>query len=94
MTSSLLPRTAFMPWTPTWVRPCGFPCFRAKRRRTTAAVPGHNGAIYLLAMSNDGSGNYLHRLQALDLTSSTELLGGKLVQATYPGTGDNSDGVT
>lgn len=54
---------------------------------------GPNGVIYLVAMSKDGSGNYFQRLHALDLTSGAELFGGpKLVQAKYPGTGDNSDG--
>ncbi len=54
---------------------------------------GPNGVIYLVAMSKNGSGNYFQRLHALDLASGAELFGGpKLVQATYPGTGDNSDG--
>jgi len=52
---------------------------------------GPNGAIYLVAMSKDGSGNYFQRLHALDLTTGAELFGGPTtVQATYPGTGDNS----
>jgi hypothetical protein len=54
---------------------------------------GPNGAIYLVAMSKDGSGNYFQRLHALDLATHAELFGGpKEIQATYPGTGDNSDG--
>lgn len=54
---------------------------------------GPNGAIYLIAMSKDGSGNYFHRLHALDLTSGAELFGGpKDIQAKYPGKGDNTDG--
>ncbi len=54
---------------------------------------GTNGAIYVVAMSKDGSGHYHQRLHALDLALGTELLGGpKEIQATYPGTGDNSDG--
>lgn len=54
---------------------------------------GPNGVIYLVAMSKDGSGNYFQRLHALDLTSGAELFSGpKLVEATYPGKGDNSDG--
>jgi hypothetical protein len=54
---------------------------------------GPNGAIYLVAMSKDGSGNYFQRLHALDLALGTELFGGPVdIQATYPGTGDNSDG--
>jgi Immunoglobulin domain/Immunoglobulin I-set domain len=52
---------------------------------------GTHGAIYVVAMSKDASGNYFHRLHALDLTTGGELFGGPmLVQATYPGTGDSS----
>ncbi len=52
---------------------------------------GGNGAIYLIAMSKDRLGTYFQRLHALDLTTGEELLGGPQdVQATYPGTGDNS----
>jgi hypothetical protein len=54
---------------------------------------GPNGAVYLVASSKDASGNYYLRLHALDLALGTELFGGPLeVQASYPGTGDNSDG--
>ncbi|HEY6387847.1 MAG TPA: hypothetical protein VIX91_19390 [Candidatus Acidoferrum sp.] len=54
---------------------------------------GTHGAIYVVAMSKDANGNYFHRLHALDLTTGVELFGGPtLVQATYPGSGDNSTG--
>jgi hypothetical protein len=54
---------------------------------------GTHGAIYVVAMSKDASGNYFHRVHALDLTTGAELFGGPmLVQATYPGTGDDSSG--
>ena len=54
---------------------------------------GPNGAIYLVAMSTDGSGHYFQRLHALDITTGAELFGGPAtIQATYPGTGDNSNG--
>ncbi len=54
---------------------------------------GPHGAIYVVAMSKDANGNYFHRVHALDLTTGAELFGGPtLVQATYPGTGDNSSG--
>jgi hypothetical protein len=54
---------------------------------------GPHGAIYVVAMSKDGNGNYFQRLHALDLTTGAELFGGPTtVQATYPGTGDNSSG--
>jgi Chitobiase/beta-hexosaminidase C-terminal domain len=52
---------------------------------------GPDGAIYLVAMSKDNAGNYHQRLHALDLTKGTELFSGpREIQATYPGTGDNS----
>jgi hypothetical protein len=54
---------------------------------------GPHGAIYVVAMSKNSSGNYFHRLHALDLTTGAELFGGPItVQAAYPGTGDNSSG--
>ncbi len=53
---------------------------------------GPNGAVYVLAMSKNGSA-YHQRLHALDLALGTELFGGPVdIQATYPGTGDNSNG--
>ena len=54
---------------------------------------GPNGAIYLVAMSKDGSGNYFQRIHALDVTTGAELFGGPTtIQASVPGTGDNSNG--
>jgi hypothetical protein len=56
---------------------------------------GPNGAIYLVATSKDGSGNYYHRVHALDLALGAELFGGPVnVQATYPGTGANTNGTS
>jgi hypothetical protein len=52
---------------------------------------GPHGTLYLLAMSQDGAGNYHHRLHALDLTTGAEQWGGpKEIVATYLGTGANS----
>ena len=54
---------------------------------------GPNGAIYVVAMSRDASGNYFQRLHALDITNGAELFGGpKNITASYPGVGDNSSG--
>jgi hypothetical protein len=54
---------------------------------------GTNGAVYVVAMSKDGSGKYHQRLHALDLALGTELFSGPVeIQATYPGTGGNSNG--
>jgi hypothetical protein len=56
---------------------------------------GPNGAVYLVAMSKDGSGNYHQRLHALDLALGTELFSGPVdIQATYPGTGDDTNGTS
>jgi outer membrane protein assembly factor BamB len=53
---------------------------------------GPNGAIYLVAMSKNG-GTYFQRLHALDLTTGAELFGGPhTISATFPGTGDDSNG--
>ena len=54
---------------------------------------GPNGAVYVAAMSKDNSGRYHQRVHALDLALGTELFGGPVeVHATFPGTGDGSDG--
>jgi hypothetical protein len=56
---------------------------------------GPNGAVYVVAMSKDGSGNYYQRLHALDLALGTELFNGPVdIEATYPGTGDNTNGTS
>ena len=54
---------------------------------------GQYGAIYFVAMSKDSAGHYHQRLHALDLKTGAELFGGpKEIAATYPGTGDGSQG--
>ncbi len=54
---------------------------------------GPNGAVYVVAMSKDNSGKYHQRVHALDLALGTELFGGPIeVRATFPGSGDGSDG--
>lgn len=54
---------------------------------------GPNGAMYLVAMSKNGSGTYFQRVHALDITTGAELFGGPAtIQAQYPGTGANSNG--
>ncbi len=54
---------------------------------------GSNGTIYVIAMSKSGSSQYFQRIHALNLATGTEMLGGpKVIQATFPGTGDNSSG--
>ena len=52
---------------------------------------GPNGTIYVVAMSKDALGTYHQRLHALDVTTGAEQFGGpKEIQASYPGSGDNS----
>jgi hypothetical protein len=54
---------------------------------------GVHGTIYVIAMSKDGSGNYHQRLHALDVTTGVEEFGGPHeIQASFPGSGDNSSG--
>ena len=54
---------------------------------------GAHGTIYAVAMSKDGAGNYHQRLHALDVTTGAEQFGGpEDIQASFPGTGDNSSG--
>jgi Immunoglobulin I-set domain len=58
---------------------------------STPVIDRSRNAIYVVAMSKDGNGNYYQRLHALNLTTGQELFGGPTtVQATFPGTGDNS----
>jgi outer membrane protein assembly factor BamB len=54
---------------------------------------GPHGALYTVAMSKNGTGNYFQRIHALDVTTGAELFGGPTtITAAYPGTGDNSTG--
>ncbi len=57
----------------------------------TPVIDRQRGAIYLVAMTKDFSGNYHQRLHAMDLTNGKELFGGPTeITATYPGSGDGS----
>ena len=59
---------------------------------STPVIDRPNGVMYVVAMSKNGS-NYFQRIHALDITSGAEMFGGPVtVQATYPGTGENSSG--
>jgi hypothetical protein len=60
---------------------------------STPVIDRGRGAIYVVAVSKDASGNYLHRIHALDLTAGKELFGGPTtITATYPGDGAGSSG--
>ena len=54
---------------------------------------GPNGTIYIVAMSKNSGGTYFQRLHALDLVTLTERANSPvMIEATYPGTGNNSVG--
>jgi len=55
---------------------------------------GPDGTVYVVSMSKAStSGTYYQRVHALDLTTGQEEFGGPVtVQASYPGTGDGSQG--
>jgi outer membrane protein assembly factor BamB len=56
---------------------------------------GKNGTIYVVGMSKNRSGRYHQRLHALDAATGAEEFGGpREIQASYPGTGDNSSNGT
>jgi hypothetical protein len=60
---------------------------------STPVIDRSRGAIYVIAVSKDGSGNYFHRIHALELTTGRELFGGPTtITATYPGSGAGSSG--
>jgi len=52
---------------------------------------GPHGAIYVVAMSEDSSGGFHHRIHALDVTNGSELFNGPTeIVATYPTAGGGS----
>jgi hypothetical protein len=56
---------------------------------------GPNGTLFVVAMSKNAAGGYLQRLHALDLSTLSERPNSPVaIQATYPGTANNSVGTT
>ena len=53
---------------------------------------GPNGTLFVVAMSQDSSGNAIHRLHALDLTTLADRMTPATIQATYPGNGPYGSG--
>ncbi|MGA3344069.1 MAG: hypothetical protein ABSC76_04280 [Terracidiphilus sp.] len=52
---------------------------------------GANGALFVVGMTKDASGNYHQRLHALDIVTGVEIGASPAeISASYPGTGDNS----
>ncbi len=89
--SSLLPSGE----TPSDNRNCGQVTPEIGITATPVIIPniGPHGTIYVVTMTKDASGNYFQRLHALDITTGAEeFRGPKNIQATFPGTGDNSNG--
>src|SRR5258707_4151475 len=62
---------------------------------STPVIDRTRGAVYVVSVSKNASGNYFHRIHALDLTSGRELLGGPTtITATVSGNGAGSSGGT
>jgi len=60
---------------------------------STPVIDRASGVMYVVAMTKASGGTYVQRVHALDITSGVELLGGpRVIQATFPGTGDGSVG--
>jgi hypothetical protein len=60
---------------------------------STPVIDRVRGALYAVSVSKNASGNYFHRIHALDLTSGKELFGGPtMITATAPGSGAGSSG--
>ncbi len=60
----------------------------------TPVIDPASGTLYVVAMTKE-SGNYLHRLHALDVTTGLERAGSPVViQASVPGSGDGGSTVT
>jgi hypothetical protein len=60
---------------------------------STPVIDRGRGAIYIVAVSKNASGNYFHRIHALDLSTGKELFGGPtIITAIYPGNGAGSSG--
>ena len=53
---------------------------------------GANGTLFVVAMSQNASGNAIHRLHALDLTTLADRLTPVTIQASYPGSGPYGSG--
>jgi hypothetical protein len=51
---------------------------------------GANGTLYVIAMSEDSSGNYYQRLHALDLATLADRIPATTISATASGTGSDS----
>jgi uncharacterized protein (TIGR03437 family) len=61
---------------------------------STPVIDPQTGTLYTVAMTKE-SGNYVHRLHALDILTGQERNGSPItIQATYPGTGEGGGTLT
>jgi hypothetical protein len=73
-------------------------CYQLKPEIGITSTPvidrsiGPNGTLFVEAMSKDASGNYYHRLHALDLVTLADNVPAVVIQATASGSGTNSSG--
>jgi hypothetical protein len=51
---------------------------------------GRHGRMYLVALSKDADGNYIHRMHALDITTGADDLPPQVISATATGDGPNA----
>ena len=57
----------------------------------TPVIDPATGTLYVVAMTEDSTGSYVHRLHALDVTTGAEKPGSPVeIQASVPGTGDGN----
>jgi beta-lactam-binding protein with PASTA domain len=95
ITGTFLWKTSVVPAGESPVDSASLPCGNLSFNGITATpvIDRNLNAIYVVAMTKDGSGNIIDRIHALDLTTGSELFGGPTtITATYPGTGGNSSG--
>jgi beta-lactam-binding protein with PASTA domain len=94
-TGTFLWKTSVVPAGESPVDSASLPCGNLPLNGVTATpvIDRTLNAIYVVAMTKDGSGNIIDRIHALNLTTGKELFGGPTtIAATYPGTGGNSSG--
>ncbi len=62
---------------------------------STPVIDAAAGTIYVVAMTKEGSGSYVQRLHALDVTTGLDRPGSPVaIQATVPGTGEGGTTLT
>jgi hypothetical protein len=96
-TATILWKSSVLPGGEAPADSASLPCGNINPNGITATpvIDRGRNAFYVVAMSKSPTGNIIHRLHALDLTTGKELFGGPVtITATYPGTGGNSQNGT